>query len=365
MVISEHGNLPAQLSLLADSPARTSARPEKARVSKAIVPSSGLSSFATSELQDRVGSLLRTCLLCALEGATPYSLVWKRKVTPAGRSWWVLGRSALRIDATESLFWPTPAAAQAGQGQNEPDGRRGQTLVGAARNQDWKTPTVPNGGRCPKEITETGIRPDGSKGQVDLQHQVRMTDWATPKGSVSGPDYARTARAQSGGDDLATQVARNWPSPTVMDAAGFCGKLDEGRTSPNSGRTLTGKVLESEGQSPHAEFWTSPTVSQGWNDPEKVAQGKFGQTLLGQVMGKTWPSPAARDWRSGKGRKENGHSPQLPEVVKGQLNPDWVECLMGWPVGWTDISGRRDPENHSTTGSQAELSLECREGPSG
>ena len=21
----------------------------------------------------------------------------------------------------------------------------------------------------------------------------------------------------------------------------------------------------------------------------------------------------------------------------GQLNPDWVEWLMGWPIGWTDL----------------------------
>jgi hypothetical protein len=24
--------------------------------------------------------------------------------------------------------------------------------------------------------------------------------------------------------------------------------------------------------------------------------------------------------------------------TRGQLNPDWVEWLMGWPVGWTDIT---------------------------
>ena len=24
-------------------------------------------------------------------------------------------------------------------------------------------------------------------------------------------------------------------------------------------------------------------------------------------------------------------------LVKGNLNPDWVEWLMGWPVGWTDL----------------------------
>lgn len=22
----------------------------------------------------------------------------------------------------------------------------------------------------------------------------------------------------------------------------------------------------------------------------------------------------------------------------GQLNPDWVEWLMGWPIGWTDLN---------------------------
>ncbi len=26
-----------------------------------------------------------------------------------------------------------------------------------------------------------------------------------------------------------------------------------------------------------------------------------------------------------------------PSVVGGQLNPDWVEWLMGWPIGWTDL----------------------------
>ncbi len=26
----------------------------------------------------------------------------------------------------------------------------------------------------------------------------------------------------------------------------------------------------------------------------------------------------------------------------GQLNPDWVEWLMGWPVGWTDVGAEAD-----------------------
>jgi DNA (cytosine-5)-methyltransferase 1 len=27
----------------------------------------------------------------------------------------------------------------------------------------------------------------------------------------------------------------------------------------------------------------------------------------------------------------------MEETNPGQLNPTWVEWLMGWPLGWTDL----------------------------
>jgi hypothetical protein len=30
-------------------------------------------------------------------------------------------------------------------------------------------------------------------------------------------------------------------------------------------------------------------------------------------------------------------SPDLNKVIGGSLNPTWVEWLMGWPLGWTDL----------------------------
>ena len=36
--------------------------------------------------------------------------------------------------------YPTPIISAAYQGQNDYDGRRGQTLIGAVRNQTWPTP---------------------------------------------------------------------------------------------------------------------------------------------------------------------------------------------------------------------------------
>jgi len=52
-----------------------------------------------------------------------------------------------------------------------------------------------------------------------------------------------------------------------------------------------------------------------------------------------WPTPTARDW------KDNGKSPAelarnsktLATHAGGKLNPQWVEWLMGFPIGWTDL----------------------------
>lgn len=75
--------------------------------------------------------------------------------------------------------------------------------------------------------------------------------------------------------------------------------------------------------------------------------GRGGENL--QTAVKMWPTPAARDWRSGKGRQENGHAPQLPEAVGGQLNPAWVELLMGFPLGWTDTDIDGPPRSDASS----------------
>jgi len=76
-------------------------------------------------------------------------------------------------------------------------------------------------------------------------------------------------------------------------------------------------------------------------------------TLVDQVkhVPRLWPTPAARDWRS-PGYKASYHKRrekrqqalneeaawgEKSEKQGGQLNPEWVEWLMGFPSGWTDI----------------------------
>jgi hypothetical protein len=71
-----------------------------------------------------------------------------------------------------------------------------------------------------------------------------------------------------------------------------------------------------------------------------IEQGKYREM---------WPTPRAHDWKGGlpygttSGRKESDF--YLPDKVNkigklkpgGQLNPQWVAWLMGWPIGWTDL----------------------------
>jgi len=46
-------------------------------------------------------------------------------------------------------------------------------------------------------------------------------------------------------------------------------------------------------------------------------------------------------------RKEHPRGVNLVEEMqrreqKGQLNPDWVEWLMGWPIGWTSLEPMKE-----------------------
>lgn len=79
---------------------------------------------------------------------------------------------------------------------------------------------------------------------------------------------------------------------------------------------------------------------------EGKSKGKPGMSL--GVAVKMFPTPTAREAKDfglvlkGKPRKYLLHSlgreisqeHGLDQV--GRLNPEWVEWLMGWPIGWTD-----------------------------
>jgi len=113
------------------------------------------------------------------------------------------------------------------------------------------------------------------------------------------------------------------------------------------GVRLSGAVL--------LEQWPTPTARDYKGASGKGRQERKGNpadTLPNAV--KMWPTPAARDYKGANGYQatldkiasgQRAQMGQLPNAVmienkgSGHLNPDWVEKLMGVPVGWTSLTG--------------------------
>ena len=94
-------------------------------------------------------------------------------------------------------------------------------------------------------------------------------------------------------------------------------------------------------------LWATPRTSDGTGGPRQLDERgrrisksnpnlKFGANLADQV--RVWPTPTARDWKGASGRALKGEAKDLPSEAGGSLNPQWVEWLMGYPVGYTDLS---------------------------
>lgn len=171
--------------------------------------------------------------------------------------------------------------------------------------------------------------------------EIELQLWPTPQAF----DAKATVDWQPGSEWDRNKIAHTlpkaaalWPTPTV----------------PNGGRSVK-----------HVEDWRS--------NRSAYHNGKKVQVDLNAAV-KMLPTPQARDWKGPQGRSYQGKAVDLPQAVKmmptptsreykggrspealetagrsstnslsdfvqagAQLNPDWVEWLMGFPPGWTDI----------------------------
>lgn len=133
--------------------------------------------------------------------------------------------------------------------------------------------------------------------------------WPTPKASAAGPDFAKLDRSGTG-VSLQTAVAM-WTTPAARDA--------KGANSREHCKT---------------------------NGTRRKHMDQLPNAVAHPDLRSTYPTPKTNGFCGGSGAAAKvRQNEDLTDAEKrsmlagngGQLNPDWVEWLMGWPIGWTDL----------------------------
>jgi hypothetical protein len=115
-------------------------------------------------------------------------------------------------------------------------------------------------------------------------------------------------------------VSSLWPTPCASEAQ-KAGISDKGQM---------GKSLVAMGNRGEL-MWPTPRAG----NPGSRPNGKGGKILAEEV--KKYSTPTARMWKEHCYPAEFRRvTPSLAIQVGGKLNADWVEWLMGIPIGWTD-----------------------------
>lgn len=186
--------------------------------------------------------------------------------------------------------WPRSGLMRSGTVYRLPPLVRRISGIGSS---SWPTPCASTNRKSRKAMTastDNGRRSGGGNSSPPgLEQCVQIAEGIRPTELPPEDQLPESTR----------QWMRRWPTPTAADASGHAG-----------------------------EYKATATHHAGTNLATAVRK---------------FPTPTARDYKSGKGQtqedrgRKNGQS--LAEVSGGQLNPQWVEWLMGFPLGWTDLEG--------------------------
>ena len=120
-----------------------------------------------------------------------------------------------------------------------------------------------------------------------------------------------------------------WRTPHASDGEGGVMEMREGADGHYK--------LRDHVQPKNKHAWPTPTGTE--------RSGTNPNTGKGEGLSKTaknWPTASTRDY------KDTGDCANVPvncllgravepSIAQGSLNPDWVEWLMGWGIGWTSL----------------------------
>lgn len=185
----------------------------------------------------------------------------------------------------------------------------------AAQSATGPTPTVFGNGNRSEYGGKSG---DGLDTAVKRAGAV-SAPWPTPTcaGLDGGSNSRRAARARGRYIEGAGAKSATWPTPKCRDCA---------PTSRNQKPRDDLKCAVEMGATKSHLYPTVGTQTMGG------CSGSFAKLKKLEEAGHLTP----QERRAMSSHIRGGKDPDNANC--GLLNPDWVEWLMGWPLGWTDIA---------------------------
>lgn len=159
----------------------------------------------------------------------------------------------------------------------------------------WPTPTVHGNHNMPGSSATSGW---------GLSSAAKL--WPTPTASLGSKGGRITQRkGREGGTLIEAVSSRMYPTPCAIDAG--TGRINKS-PSPGVAERPTLAMMARK------NLWPTPCAS--------ASKGS---------------SPAALTRKNGRDRSNDGIDHAVMASDGGQLNPEWVEWLMGWPIGHTAL----------------------------
>jgi len=159
---------------------------------------------------------------------------------------------------------------------------------------------------------------------------------------------------------IAGIASSSWPTPTAVQRPNegnvrmLRAKVLAGEMTSEEAEAMLGKsVWEAQGKIP--ALWPTPTTQEVehpnavWNENGRRVSSTGTTHSMGLADAvQFWPTPTASSWGSTGHRQILERREREGTITEeerrgmtsgngGKLNPTWVEWLMGFPLGWTDL----------------------------
>ena len=224
----------------------------------------------------------------------------------------------------------------------------------------WRRISMPAG-----NWRSIGQRPGGMKMSKKLERII--WEWSIssaevfPAKTLAEPDRGQALRASAldYGLSLPASLARYSPVMSSWRTSQRCvlgGWIEYSGPWPRAGMMLSGTVYplqpsaprtcetgSSVSHGPHLAEYPTPSATDYGTSGNGTGNNTLSRVRPGlSTMARTgrWPTPIASSGGPGKNPKNPKGVYQgnpLATAAGGQLNPTWVEWLMGFPPGWTDL----------------------------